>query len=240
VAIVSAAMAKTFFAGEDAIGRRLRFGDGPWMTVVGISGDVIHNWFTGRNRPTIYRPYDQAASLSLAIAIRAGGDPSALVLPAQAAIRSVDNAQAVYDVMTMHEALRVRTIGLQYVAGIMLVFGVLALILAVVGVYSVMAFMVAQRTHEIGVRIALGATRADVFRLTIGNAARLTATGVVLGLLASTALSRVLEAALDGVLTSDARVSIGVAVVLIASAVLAGYLPARRATGIDPVIALRD
>ena len=162
------------------------------------------------------------------------------MLPAQAAIRSVDNAQAVYDVMTMHEALRVRTIGLQYVAGIMLVFGVLALMLAVVGVYSVMAFMVTQRTHEIGVRIALGATRADVFRLTIGNAARLTATGVVLGLLASTALSRVLEAALDGVLTSDARVSIGVAVVLIASAVLAGYLPARRATGIDPVIALRD
>jgi putative ABC transport system permease protein len=240
VVVLSESAAKRYFPDADPLGRRLKLGDDRWLTVVGISGDVIHDWFSGRHTPTAYRPYLQAPTGSLAIALRAEGDPSALVLPARAAVRRVDPAQALYDVMTMREALHDRTIGLQYVANIMAVFGVVALLLAVVGVYSVMAFMVTQRTHEIGVRIALGAGRRDVLRLTVGSAARMTLIGVALGLLASLGVSRALESALVGVLAGDLRVSLGVAAVLVTAALLAGYIPARRATGIDPITALRE
>jgi len=139
----------------------------------------------------------------------------------------------------MREALAEKTIGLQYIAAIMGVFGMLALVLAVVGVYSLTAFIIAQRTHEIGVRIALGASRRDVLRLTVGQAGRMTAIGAALGLLLSAALSRGLEAALFGIIASDIRLSLAIAAVLILAAVSAGYLPARRATGIDPIVALR-
>jgi ABC-type antimicrobial peptide transport system permease subunit len=121
----------------------------------------------------------------------------------------------------------------------MAVFGVFALILAVGGVYSVMAYLVAQRTHEIGVRMALGATSGDVMRLTVGQAGRLTAVGVVLGGLLAIALGRLIEAGLLGVVSTDFRMVAGFGLVLIAAALLAGYLPARRAAGIEPVAALR-
>jgi putative ABC transport system permease protein len=240
VVVLSESAAKRHFPDADPLGRRLTLGDDRLLTVVGIAGDVIHNWFAGRNAPTAYRPYAQAPTGSLAIALRAAGDPSGLILPAGAAVRRIDPAQALYDVMTMRDALHERTIGLQYVAGIMAVFGLVALLLAVVGVYSVMAFMVTQRTHEIGVRIALGASRGDVLSLTVGSAVRLTAIGVTIGLLASLGVSRVLESTLDGVLTGDLRVSLTLAAVLVIAAVAAGYIPARRASGIDPMTALRD
>jgi putative ABC transport system permease protein len=240
VVILSERAVTRFFPGVDPLGRRVRLGDDRWLTVVGIAGDVIHNWFAGRNEPTAYRPYTQAPTGSISLVVRSDGDPSSLAQPAAAAIRGIDRAQALYDVMTMREALHERTIGLQYVANIMAVFGIVALLLAVVGVYSVMAFMVTQRTHEIGVRIALGASRGDVFRLTVGSAARMTAIGVSLGLLTSFGVSRALGSVLNGILAADLRVSLGVAAVLIAAALLAGYIPARRASGIDPMVALRD
>ncbi len=140
----------------------------------------------------------------------------------------------------MRQTLRERTIGLQYVGAIMFVFGGLALLLAVVGVYGVMAYMVTQRTHEIGVRMALGATRRDVLRLTVGQTgeadrdrrrARRRACRSLLG--------RLIEAGLLGVASSDARITAGLAAILVASALVAGYLPARRAASIDPTVALR-
>ena len=132
-----------------------------------------------------------------------------------------------------------RTIGLQYIAAIMTVFGVFALVLAIVGVYSVMAYLVAQRTHEIGVRMALGATQSDVMKLTVGQAARLTAVGVVVGSLLAVALGRLIEAGLLGIVSSDYRMVGGFGVLLISTALLAGYLPARRAAAIEPNVALR-
>jgi putative ABC transport system permease protein len=140
----------------------------------------------------------------------------------------------------MRELLYEKTVGLQYIAVIMGVFALLALGLAVVGVYSVMAFMVAQRTHEIGVRIALGASRGDVMRLAVGQAARLTGAGVIVGLVLATGLGRLMEAGLLGIVSSDARVAFGFAAMLVLSALAAGYLPARRATAIDPIVALRS
>jgi ABC-type antimicrobial peptide transport system permease subunit len=165
---------------------------------------------------------------------------SSLILPAREAIRRVDAAQPVFDATSMNDALAVRTIGLQYVAAIMAVFGGLALVLAAVGVYSLMAFIVMQRTHEIGVRIALGATRRDVLRLTVRQATGMTIIGILIGLGLSVGVGRALEAVLSGTVGNDPRVALGFAAVLLASALAAGYIPARRATAIDPIIALRD
>lgn len=242
VVVLSQSAARRFFGDADPIGKRIRLGghETPWLTIVGVSGDYIHNWFGRRNAPTAYRPYAQAPSSSLSYVIRAEGDLPSLVAPARAAVHSVDAAQPVFDVMTMREALAERTVGLQYVAAIMAVFGGLALLIAAVGVYSLMAFIVTQRTHEIGVRIALGATRGDVVRLTVRQAAGMTGIGIGVGLVLSIGVGRALGSALGGTVGNDPRVALSFALVLLASALAAGYLPARRATAIDPVVALRE
>jgi len=175
----------------------------------------------------------------MALIVRTTREPATLAADARAAVRGVDPTQPVFELQPMRQTLRERTIGLQYVGAIMFVFGGLALLLAVIGVYGVMASMVTQRTHEIGVRMALGATRRDVLRLTVGQTGKLTAIGVALGVTLSLALGRLIEAGLLGVASSDARITAGLAAVLVASALLAGYLPARRAASIDPTVALR-
>jgi putative ABC transport system permease protein len=242
VVVISRSAAQRFFGESDPIGRRIRLGaaERPWLTIVGISGDHIHNWFGRRNAPTAYVPYAQSPTLNVAFVLRSDGDLSSLIEPARQAIRRVDAAQPVFDAASMNDALAVRTIGLQYVAAIMAVFGGLALLLAAVGVYSLMAFIVMQRTHEIGVRIALGATRRDVLRLTVRQAASMTLVGILIGLGLSAGVGRALDTVLSGSTGNDPRVALSFAAVLLASALAAGYIPARRATAIDPVIALRE
>ena len=246
VAIVSESMAAKFWPGEDPIGRRLRvrFGPlrgsaGPWMTVVGVSGDIIQDWFNRRNVPTMYRPIAQVPTDYFGIAARTAGDPMAAAGAIRQALLRLDPAQPVFEMASMRQVMHERMIGLQYLSAIMTVFGTLALFLAAVGLYAVIAYLVAQRRHEIGLRIALGATRRDVMRLTVGQALRLTAICGAIGLALSIALGRVMESALLGIASSDARVVGGFAAILIGAALLAGYLPARRAAAIDPMIALR-
>ncbi len=239
VVIVSQSMARKFWGNEDPIGGRLRAGDGPWLTVVGVSGDVIHDWFIRRNTPVMYRPLTQAPSDYLCVVVRTSGDPSVLAPDVRRALLQVDPDQPVFDVMTMRRALHERTIGLQYLAAIMTTFAAIALVLAAVGLYALITYFVAQRRHEIGVRIALGASGRDVVRLTVGQAFRLTLAGTTIGLVLSIALGRLMQAGMLGVADLDVRVFAGFAAVLIATALLAGYLPARRAAAIDPINALR-
>ena len=246
VAIVSEAMAAKYWPGEDPIGRRLRvrFGplrasSGPWITVVGVSGDIIQDWFNRRNVPTIYRPIAQVPTSYFGIAARTAGDPMAVAGGIRQALLRIDPAQPVFEMAAMRQVLHERMIGLQYLSAIMTVFGTLALFLAAVGLYALISYLVAQRKHEIGLRIALGATRRDVMRLTVGQALRLTLTGAAIGLALSIALSRVMESAMIGIASTDARLFAGFASVLIVTALLAGYLPARRAAAIDPMVALR-
>ena len=239
VAVVSESLAKRYWPNEDPIGRRIKVGTGQYMTVIGVCGDIIHDWFISRNVPTLYRPFAQAPVGYMAALVRTSGDPASIAPDARRAIRAVDPAQPVFDVLTLRTLLYERTLGLRYAAAIMSIFGTLALMLAIVGVYGVMAYFVTQRTHEIGVRMALGATARDVVRLTVGQAGRLTAIGVGLGLLLSFALGRLIEAGLLGAATSDVRLTAALAAVLILAALAAGYIPARRAAAIDPVVALR-
>jgi putative ABC transport system permease protein len=240
VAIVSQSLVRKFFPDADPIGRRIKVGvNGKWVTIVGVCGDYIHNWFARRNAPTLYQPFRQAPSGQMALVMRTTGAPSTVVADARAAVRAVDPAQAVFDLRPMRDTLWERTLGLQYVGAIMLVFGMLALVLATVGVYGVMAYMVTQRTQEFGLRIALGATRRDVLRLAVGQTGRLTVIGVSLGILLSLALSRLIEAGLVGVASADPRIVGVLAVTLVAAALAAGYLPARRAASIDPMVAFR-
>ena len=239
VAIVSESMARKYWPGEDALGRRLRVKDDPWTTVVGVSGDIIQDWFLRRNVPTLYRPFDQAPSTYFGIVVRASGDPGAVAAPVREALLRVDPSQPVFEMMSMRRQLHERTIGLQYLAGVMAVFAGISLLLAAVGLYAVMAYMLAQRTQEIGIRMALGASSRDVMRLTTGDALKLSGTGAVLGAALSTALNRLMEAGLLGIATGSARVLGLFAAILMLTALAAAYFPARRAASLDPNAALR-
>ncbi len=239
VVIVNEAFVRRHWPNADPIGKRMRTGTDPWMTVVGVCGDHIHGWFDRRNTPTLYRPFPQAPTSGMALLVRTSRDPATVAAEARAAVRAVDPAQPVFELQPMRTTLLERTLGLHYVGAIMFAFGGLALLLAVIGVYGVMASMVTQRTHEIGVRMALGATRRDVLRLTVGQTGTLSAIGVAIGVALSLLLGRLIEAGLLGVASSDGRITAALAVILVAAALTAGYLPARRAASIDPTVALR-
>jgi putative ABC transport system permease protein len=240
-AVVSRAFAERYFPGRDPLGRRFRTGgdDTPWVTVVGVCGDVIHHWFSSRNEPTVYRPYAQEPRYDIAYAVRVSGDPEVLARTARLAVSAVDPYQPAYDVRSMRASIRLSTIGLQYVAAVMAVFGGLAVVLAVSGIYGVMSYRVSLRTQEIGVRVALGASSRDVLRLTMGQALGLTGIGLVLGGALGLAGARALSAALMGAVPFDAPTFGLFTTVLAGAALLAAYVPARRALLVDPALALR-
>ena len=239
VAIVSESMARKHWPDRSALGGRVRIGDGLWMTVVGVCGDVIQDWFDRRNYPTLYRPLAQAPIDAMVFAVKTSVDPVTLASDARRAMTKVDPLQPIYEIMPMRQVIRERTIGIQFVAGVMGSFAGLASILAVLGLYAVMTYLVTMRVHEIGVRMALGATASDVTRLAMGQAMRLTMVGVLIGLGLAVALSRLMEAGMLGIVSSDVRVSAALAAALALVAVGASYLPARRAAGVDPIAALR-
>ena len=239
VVVVSESMAKKFWPAGQAIGSQIRIGAEPWLTIVGICGDVIHDWFDARNQPTMYGSILQSPTDRLMFAIRTPGDPASLAADVRRAIRGVDPAQPMFDVLPMPRMLAEKTIGLQFVAGVMGTFGLLALLLAMVGLYAVMSYLVAQRVREIGVRVALGATAADVTRLALAQAARLTGIGLAIGVAIAIALGRVMEAGLLGVVSSDTGTPFAIALLLAVTALAASYFPARRAGAVDPISALR-
>ncbi len=241
VTIVSESFVARHWPNEDPLGKRVVVGGRePFVaTVVGVAANHIHDWFLGAGRPAIFRPMEQGAPLTQVFAVRAGGDPAALTPAIRAAIARIDPAQPIYDVMLQTEAVRQRTIGPQYAAGMMALFGALALLLSVIGIYALVGYYVTQRRQEIGVRMALGAQPGDVVRLTVRQAGLMTAIGVGVGAVAAFALGRVLESAMFGIAQNDPRLLAGFAATLAVSALIAGYVPARRAAAIDPMVAMR-
>jgi predicted permease len=255
VVVVSQSLARRYFPDGDAIGREIRLGRpaGPPRRIVGISGDTIDDWFINREAPTVYVPVDQSPSGQVGLVLRprnAGGPPpplrgfgaageSSLADAARAAVASIDPGQAVFDVMTMRHAVHVRTTGLRFAGGLMAVFGTIALVLAAIGLYSVMSSYVAQRRREIGIRMALGARAGDVLRQTIVQGGRLAVIGTIVGLALAVALSRLMESALFGVIGIEIWLFAAIAALLLAIALLASILPARQAAAVDPIAALR-
>ncbi len=243
VAVVNAAMAARLWPGADALGRRFRLAGGEWLTVVG----VVRDFRNASIRPDpvgpaayLPLPYTPERSLGMIVRVPEGSDP-ALVTPAvRAAVREIDANLPVHGARTMEQLRRLGFWSYRLLGGMFLVFGVVALVLAAVGVYGVIAYGVAQRTREMGVRMALGAARHDLLRLVVGRGARLALPGIGLGLLASWGLSGALRSALYGVPATDPLSFAGGALFLMGVALLASYLPARRAARVDPMIALRS
>jgi putative ABC transport system permease protein len=242
VAIVSQSLAARFWPGGDAVGRRIRLGDAtrPWLTIVGVANNVIHDWFAARQSMTAYVPAAQAPPSSITLAMKVDGDPWATADLVRRVVATIDPGQPVFEVSTQEEAIRVRTVGLRFIGWLLAVFGGLALALAGVGIYGVMAVFVTLRRHEMGVRMALGASRRDVLRLTLGHGARLAVIGLVLGLGASVALARLMEAALFGVVALEPWLAAATAGSLGLVALTASLVPARLATRVDPSVALRS
>jgi len=241
VALVSRSLAERYWPGQDPLGRRLRVEGGPWLRVVGVTGDVIHHWYDRAATATVYQPLEQQPIRGLAIAVRVeSADPESLADQARAALAAVDPERPVYAIRSLRRALLDMTFGLRIAAIAMATFALVALLLAASGVYGVMAYRVSQRTQEIGVRVALGARTRDVLSLTLGQAGRLTAIGLGLGLALAVALARGMVVVFHGALNPEPHVFAGFAALLGVIALVAGYVPARRALRVDPVRALRS
>jgi putative ABC transport system permease protein len=240
VVVINETAAKRYWPNEDPIGRRIRFGDQqPWAAIVGIVGDVQMRGARGTNVVETYIPYWQNPEAGINVVLKTAGDPRALVEPMRRAIKEVDAGIAVATIATMDELVAQSMGSSHFYALLVGIFAGLALVLAAVGIYGVMSYAVAQRTQEIGVRLALGAARRQIFGLVVGETLRLAAAGLVLGLAGAVAVGRALGDMLFGVPRVDFVTFAGTAVLLVAVAFLATWLPARRATRIDPMVALR-
>lgn len=243
VAIISETLARRHLAGESPIGKRLHVNAGPAndtpFEVVGIVGDIKLTSLDGELRPAVYIPHTQLAIGLMTLVVRTDGDPSALANSVAGAVRAIDSELPLADVQTMQEVVDATLARPRVVAVLLAVFALIALVLAGVGVYGVMAYTVGQRTREIGVRMALGATPRSVFGLVLGQAFRLVIVGVVAGVLAAGALTQFLAALLYETDALDPWTFGGTALLLLLVALLASYIPARRGMRVAPVQALR-
>jgi putative ABC transport system permease protein len=240
VAIIGEALARHYFPGEDPLGKRIRLNNtDPWMTIVGVAEDIRYSWIDRDPQPAVYRPYRQTSSPYTYLAVRASGDPMRLVPAIRLQMATLDAELPVSEIKTLDRVISESVLGLSYVAVMMTVLGVIAVVLACVGVYGVMSYTVSERTREIGIRIALGAEWTDVLRAVIARSMLVTAAGMAMGFVVSVLLARVLASLIFGVSATDWQTFGGISLALAASALFASYVPARRATRVDPVIALR-
>jgi putative ABC transport system permease protein len=243
-AVINQAMAAKLWPGEDPIGRRFRTineSEGGWFTVVGLAPDIRHGNLdtTEPIGPCAYVGYPYSATPNTGLTIRAAGDPGLLAGAVREQIRAADPSLAVFQVSTM-ETLRQRGYWQYFLFGWMFgMFGVVALVLAAIGVYGVLSYSVSQRTQEIGVRVALGASRGSVMALVVGGGMKLAAIGVVLGVVGAFGITPIVKSQLYNVSPTDPLTFAVVAIFLAGVALVASYVPARRAMSVDPLVALR-
>jgi putative ABC transport system permease protein len=241
VLLINETLAKRYFPNTDPVGKQLEVmwdGSGP-DEIVGVVGDIREGALNKEPEPAIYWSHAREPYSGMAFVIRANGDAARLSTAVQKQIRSLDPEQPVADVRTMEQVISRSIARPRFNTLLLTIFAGVALILASVGLYGVMNYSATQRTHEVGIRMALGATRGDIMRLVVGNGMLLTVTGIVIGVLASWALTRVMTNLLFGVTATDLPTYLGVSAVLATVALIANYIPARRATRVNPVIALR-
>jgi len=244
VVIINDALARQFFPGENPIGQRIRLGNAgdTSLEIVGVSANVRHGLaeFAGV-RPMVWRPYAQASwpvGMSLVVRSRAQ-DPAALVSTVRSRVAQVDPALPLYNLRTMDDVFYTALAEPRFSSTVLGLFAALALVLAAVGVYGVLAYSISRRTQEMAIRVALGAQRSDVLRLVLGQGMKMTLVGAAIGLAGAFGVTRLLESQLYGVSTLDPLPFVGTTLVLALTALLACYIPARRAARVDPIGALR-
>jgi putative ABC transport system permease protein len=242
-AVVSERMARRYWPGQSALGRRIKAGaadsDNPWLTVVGVVGEIQYDWLDKEPPPVLYQSYRQAPAGWTTLAIRTHGDPMRVVAAVRSQIAKVDPDQPLAEIKTLDRVMTDSVLGLSYVAVMMTVLGVIALTLSAIGVSGLMAYAVTERTHEIGVRLALGAQRDSVMRMLVGRGMLLACIGLAIGLAGSIFIARLLSSLIFGVSATDWTTFGGVLAAMTAVALAASYIPARRAARLDPTIALR-
>jgi putative ABC transport system permease protein len=246
VAIVDETFARRFYPNEDAIGKRIKRGSfksqNPWMTIVGVVRYIKNKRLDTGSHVQAYFPYyqdPQPNAMSLAVRTRPGVDPASLSASVRQTVQQVDRNQPIYNIKTMQQIVS-ESVAQQRLSMLLLaIFAGAALVLAAVGLYGVLAYLVSIRTHEIGIRMALGASRRDVLKLIVGQGMLLTMIGIVIGLAGAFLLTRIMSSLLFGVRATDPVTFIIVSVVLATVAMLACLIPARRATRVDPMVALR-
>ena len=243
VAIVGATLAQRLWPNENAVGRRIRVGPNALFNVIGVAPDLQYEEFgeeTERQRLQYHVPYAQSGTRAMAFLVRTSGDPAAAAPAVRAALRRVDPTLAMYDVMTMRERRDFTTWPQRLFGKIFAYFGVTAALLAIAGVYGVMVFNVTRRRREIGVRMSLGASSADVLRLVVGGAARLVLVGVVIGSVGAVVLAHALASLLWGVSPTDPLTLTATPILLAAAGLAASYVAALRAARVEPSITLRE
>jgi len=238
-AIVSESMARRW---SFEIGQRIqvRPPDGPWLTIAGVVGDIQQSVLSRDPAPTVYFSYQQFPRREMDIGIRVAGDPLRLGSAVTAAIRSADREMPINNLNTLSTLITQEGFVFAYMAALMGIFGLIALALSAIGVYGVMSYMVSQQSHEIGVRMALGAPRRRVLAMLVGRGMRTAGIGLGIGILPAYALGRLMRAAVWGVTLADPAVFVVIPLALLAVATLAVYIPVRRATHVDPLPALRE
>lgn len=247
VVMVNESLAKEFFPGESALGKHIQAGalptnEVPWMEIVGIVGDMKQS-LASESRSEVYVPYPQADTLipifTMSLVMRTARDPHMEVSALRSAVHDLNPNQPLVKVRTMQENIATSVSDSHFRTVLLGIFAASALLLSLIGLYGLIAYSVAQRTSEIGVRMALGAQRNDILRMVVGQGIKLVLIGVAIGLAGALALSSLLTQFLYGVVPDDPATFIGVAVILTAVAALACWIPTVRATRVDPIVALR-
>lgn len=245
VGIINQALAKQFFPTESPIGKRVRWArdEQPmWITIVGIAADIKHFGLDQPDEPALYSPYAQVNrqwKRWMSVVVRSGLDEQTLAQSVRQKVWKLDGQLPITKLSMLDEVLKESFAARQFNLVLLGFFAVVALLMAMIGIYGVMTYAVTQRTHEIGVRIALGAQTGDVLRLMVGQGMRLALAGVTLGLLGAFALTRLMASLLFGISTTDPLTFLAISMLLAAVALFACWLPARRATKVDPMVALR-
>jgi putative ABC transport system permease protein len=244
VGMINAMVTRRFFPNEDPIGKRFMFGhpstDPPkWCTIVGVVGDTKMYGLANPARLEVYVPFRQDANSDMNLVVKSGADPAALTSAIREAVQSIDKDQPLTAISTMKELVSNSVATRRMTLVLLGLFSGLALVLGAIGIYGVISYSVAQRTHEIGIRMALGAPRGDVFRLVVGEGLKLAGVGIAIGIAAALGLARLMSSLLYGISATDFETFTGVAVLLALVALLACYVPARRAMRVDPTVALR-
>ena len=243
VAVISEQLARRYWPGQPfPIGRKIHI-DAPeapkgWITIAGVVGNVMHDVYDRGPRATLYVPFEQIPGLWMDIGVRTAGEPERLGRAATAAIHAVDVELPVTEVVSLATLIHDDALGTIYVAVMLGIFGIVALVLSAVGVYGVMSYMVGQQTHEIGIRMALGAPRSTIFGALFRRGIANASAGLVVGLAVAYQLAHLLATLIFGVDPADAATFVGIPAVLIGAALFAIYIPARRALAIDPIRAL--